>query len=162
LFFAFSASCSASSRLRVSYAALFFIVRSSSTSYTLETMLRNLPMAGVFALASIALAQGPPASLTLTLDDALQRARPNSQQLLSADITARIAHEDRVQAKAALLPTLNWFNGFIYTQPNGTDTGIFVGNNGTHEYSNQAIVHADYSPGKRAEYQMTIAAEAIA
>ncbi len=46
--------------------------------------------------------------------------RANSQQLLSADIAARIAHEDRVQAKAALLPSASWENGFVYTQPNGT------------------------------------------
>src|SRR5262245_3835985 len=108
-------------------------------------MFRITPIGSIFALASMAFAQSPPASLTLTLNDALQRARANSQQLLSADLTAQIAHEDRVQAKAALLPTLNWFHGFIYTQPNGTDTGIFVGNNGTHEYSNQAIAHAEYS-----------------
>lgn len=64
---------------------------------------------------------------TLTLEDAVQRAKANSQQLLSADIAARIAREDRIQARAALLPTLNWENGFVYTQPNGTETGVFVG-----------------------------------
>lgn len=93
----------------------------------------------------------------------MQRARTNSQQLLSADIAARIAREDRVQAKAALLPTLNWENGFVYTQPNGTDTGIFVANNGPRVYTNMASVHADlFSPAKRADYQIAIAGEAIA
>jgi outer membrane protein TolC len=113
--------------------------------------------------AALASAQPPPATLTLTLDDALKRARENAQQLLSADLAARIAREDAVQAKAALLPTLNWENGFIYTQPNGTDTGVFIGANAPREYSNQAAVHADlYSPAKRAAYQMALAAEAIA
>jgi len=127
-------------------------------------MPRISPVAGlILAFASIASAQGPTATLTLTLDDAMQRARANSQQLLSADLTARIAHEDRVQARAALLPSLNWENGFIYTQPNGTDTGVFVGNNGPREYTNQAAVHADvFAPGKRADYQISIAGEAIA
>jgi len=126
-------------------------------------MSRTLAIAGFLACSSILFAQGPPLTLTLTLEDAMQRARTNSQQLLSADISARIAHEDRVQAKAALLPTLNWENGYIYTQPNGTDTGIFVGNNGPHVYTNMANVHADvFSPGKRADYQMAIAGEAIA
>ena len=93
----------------------------------------------------------------------MDRAKANSQQLLSADIAARIAHEDKVQAKAALLPTLNWEHGFIYTQPNGTDTGVFVANNGPHVYINTANVHADiYAPGKRADYRMAIAAEAVA
>jgi len=126
-------------------------------------MLRYLPIAGLLALASIAPAQAPAPSLTLTLEDAMQRARTNSQQLLSADITARIAREDRVQAKAALLPSLNWENGFVYTQPNGTDTGVFVANNGPRVYTNMASVHADlFSPGKRADYQIAIAGEAIA
>jgi outer membrane protein TolC len=92
-------------------------------------------MAALAVLAWTAGAQEPPPVLTLSLADALQRAHANSQQLLSADIAARLAHEDRVQAKAALLPTLNWDNGFVYTQPNGTDTGVFVANNGPRVYS---------------------------
>ena len=39
------------------------------------------------------------APLTLTLQDALARARANVPQLLSANITAQLAHEDRVQAQ---------------------------------------------------------------
>ena len=109
-------------------------------------------------------AQGPAPALTLTLQEALERARVNSQQLLSADIAARIAREDRVQAKAALLPSVNWQNGFSYTQPNGPDNSLtFVPNDGPRLWTNQAYVHADiYAPGKRADYQMAIAAEAIA
>ena len=111
-------------------------------------MPRILPMLGlILALVCGAYAQTSPPTpatvLTLTLQEALDRAKTNSQQLLSADLAARIAHEDKVQAKAALLPTVNWQHGYIYTQPNGTDTGIFVGNNGPHEYINMADVHAD-------------------
>jgi outer membrane protein TolC len=125
-------------------------------------MLRTL-LGLSLALASTAFAQVPPPTLTLTLDDAMQRAKANSQQLLSADIAARIAREDRVQARAALLPSLNWENGIVYTQPNGTDTGVFVANNGPRVYTNQAAVHADvYSPAKRADYQIAIAGEAVA
>lgn len=131
-------------------------------------MPRILPMLGLaLALEWGASAQTPPPTpapvLTLTLQNALDRARANSQQLLSADIAARIAREDKVQAKAALLPTLNWENGFIYTQPNGSDTGVNVASNGPREYINTADVHADiYAPGKRADYRMAIAAEAVA
>ena len=72
----------------------------------------------------------------------MERARANSQQLLSADLAARIAHEDRVQAKAALLPSVNWQNGFSYTQPNGPDNSLtFVPNDGA------AHLH---QPGQRA------------
>lgn len=104
-----------------------------------------------------------PAPLRLTLDEALERARTNSQPLISASIAAQLAREDRVQARAALLPGVNWFNQFIYTQPNGTDSGRFVSSDGPHVYSNQAVIHGDiYAPGKRADYQRTIAAEAVA
>ena len=127
-------------------------------------MPRILPILGLaLALRCGAIAQTPPPTLTLTLQDAFERARVNGQQLLAADFAARIAREDRVQAKAALLPNVNWVNGIDYTQPNGTDTGVFVPNNGPRVYTNMASVHADvYSPGKRADYQMAIAAEAIA
>lgn len=112
-------------------------------------------MTGVSGL----LAQAPP----LTLQDALERARKVAQQYQSAVITAELAHEDRVQAKAALLPTVSWFNQYIYTQGNSTPSGIFVANDGVHIYNNQAMVHADiYAPGRRADYQRAIAAEAVA
>src|ERR1043165_3397198 len=106
----------------------------------------------------------PPApTLTLTLEDALTRARANAQQLLSADLAARIAHEDRVQAKAAMLPTATWQNAFIYTQPNGTPSGVFIPNDGPHVYFNTVNAHAEpYSLGRRADYQVAIAAEAVA
>src|SRR5580700_5328985 len=88
--------------------------------------------------------------LTLTLEDALSRARKVAQQYQSAVIAAEIAHEDRVQAKAALLPTVNGFNQYIYTQGNGTPSGVFVANDGVHIYNDQAVVHGDVlSPGKR-------------
>jgi outer membrane protein TolC len=104
-----------------------------------------------------------PAGLTLSLADALTRARSIALQYQSAVIAAALAHEDRVQAKAALLPSATWSNQYIYTQGNGTPSGVFIANNGVHEYDNQAIVHGDiYSPAKRADYQRAIAAEAAA
>ncbi|MBV9506700.1 MAG: TolC family protein [Acidobacteriia bacterium] len=102
-------------------------------------------------------------ALHLTLQEALERARANSGLTLSANYAAQIAHEDTVQAKAALLPTANWFNQFIYTQPNGTPSGVFVANDGPHVYNNQAIVHGDiFAPGKRADWHRAEAAEAVA
>jgi len=108
---------------------------------------------------------GTPATapLTITLQQALERARANSQQFQSATISALLAHEDRVQARAALLPNVNYFGQFIYTQPNGTPSGVFVSNDGPHVYNSWATAHGDiFAPGKRAEYQRTIAAEAVA
>src|ERR1017187_6052047 len=124
-------------------------------------MPRILPILGLtLALPCGAFAQTPTPVLTLTLQEAMERARANSQQLLSADIAARMAREDKVQAKAALLPSVNWENGFSYTQSNGPDNSLtFVPNDGPRIYTNLADVHA---PGKRADYQMAIASEAIA
>src|SRR5215470_3979806 len=126
-------------------------------------MSRTAKLAGLaMAISRIGLAQSSPPTITLTLPEAQARAQANSQQLLSADLAARIAHEDKVQAKAALLPTAEWFNGFVYTQPNGSDTGTFVANNGPRVYTNWAQIHADYSPTKRADYRIAIAAESVA
>jgi outer membrane protein TolC len=103
------------------------------------------------------------APLRLTLEDALARARAIAPQLLSADIAAQLAREDRLQAGAARMPSASWLNQFIYTQPNGTPSGIFVVNDGPHVYSAQAVLHGDiYAPGKQAEYRRTLAAEAAA
>jgi outer membrane protein TolC len=123
-------------------------------------MLRYLPLAGLAACAVFAQTGAP---LQLTLQDALTRARAVNPQLLSAALAARIAHEDTVQAKAALLPNAQGFSQFIYTQPNGTPSGVFVSNDGPHIYNDQVQVHGDiYAPGKRADYHRTIAAEAVA
>lgn len=110
--------------------------------------------------------QGQPGAtgpLSISLSDALQRARSYSQQYLAANIAIALAQEDRKQAKAAQLPTLNYFNQYIYTQGNGTPSGVFVANDGVHVYSSQAVVHEElFSFTARATYRRTIAAEAAA
>ena len=103
------------------------------------------------------------APLAITLKDAMERAKTINPQVQSAIIGAQLAREDRVQAKAGLLPTLNYFNQYIYTQGNGTPSGVFVANDGVHVYNSQGQLHGDlYAPGKRADYQRAIAAEAVA
>jgi outer membrane protein TolC len=68
-----------------------------------------------------------------------------------------------VQARAARLPGVSSFNQFIYTQPNGTPSGSFVSNDGTHVYNNQAVVHGDiFDLVKRADYHKMQVAEAVA
>jgi len=54
--------------------------------------------------------------LTITLQDALKRARKNDPQFRSAVTDVGLAHEDRVQARAALLPDTNFNTSYIYTQ----------------------------------------------
>jgi outer membrane protein TolC len=122
--------------------------------------LAGLVWSAMFAAGQVPVAGPGP---TVTLADALEHARNIAQEYQSASIAAAIAHEDKVQAKAALLPSLTWLNQYIYTQGNSTPTGIYVANYGVHVYNNQATVHGDiYAPMKRADYQRTIAAEAAA
>jgi outer membrane protein TolC len=118
----------------------------------------------VFTLALAAAQTTPPAApVQLTLADALARARRYSQQVYSADIAARLAHEDTVQTRAGLLPQVSGFSQFIYTQPNGTPSGVFVSNDGPHVYNDQVQVHGELlNLARRADYLRAVAAEAVA
>ena len=101
--------------------------------------------------------------LKITLPEALARAKANATQLLSANIATQLAREDTVQAKAALLPGVNALSQYLYTQPNGASSGVFVANNGPHVYSNQIALHGDiYAPGKLADYRKTKLGEEVA
>jgi outer membrane protein TolC len=115
-----------------------------------------------FALGGPAYAQtaaGPP----LSLEAALAQAKANSQQFRQAQLASDLATEDRKQARAALLPSLNGFSQYIYTEPNGTPSGIWVPNDGPKVYATWLNVHGDvFSFGKLSEYRSAAAAEAVA
>jgi len=102
------------------------------------------------------------APLTLTLQDALARARANSVQFQAALTDQGIAHEDKVQARAALLPSVTYNNQFIYTEPNGTPSGVFIANNSVHEYASQGNVHQVFGYTNYSDYRRTRALEAVA
>ena len=109
----------------------------------------------------------PPTSagqtVTLDLTGALQRAREYNQQFMQAGIAVGLATQDRIQARAAMFPTVSVLNQYIYTQGNGTPSGVFVANDGVHVYNEQATVHAElFSLQKRADYVRSQAAEAAA
>src|ERR1700681_4776001 len=115
------------------------------------------------SLWSQAAGQPAPSLAPLTLQEALTLARANSQPLRSAVAAAQLATEDRVQARAGLLPGLSGFLQHIYTEPNGTTSGIFVANDGPHVYTAWATAHGDlYAPQRWADYRATAAAEAVA
>lgn len=117
-------------------------------------------------------AQGAP--LTITFQDALQRARQNEPTCHSAITDLGIAREDRVQARAGLLPGVAYNNSFLYTQGTGPlpascqtstagcPTSRFVANNGVHEYISQANVHEALSLTNFADYRRSSAALAQA
>jgi outer membrane protein len=114
------------------------------------------------------------APFTITLQDALQRARLNDPQYRSAITDLGLAREDRVQARAGLLPNVNYDNSFIYTQGTGSlpvncanstlgcPTSKFIANNGVHEYISQADVHQAVSLTNFADYRRSSAALAQA
>jgi outer membrane protein TolC len=114
------------------------------------------------------------APLTITLQDALQRARLNDPLYRSAITDLGLAREDRVQARAGLLPNLGYNNSFIYTQGTGPlpancastaagcPTSRFVNNNGVHEYISQAGLHQALSLTNFADYRRSSAALAEA
>jgi outer membrane protein TolC len=100
--------------------------------------------------------------VALTLAEALERAKANSPVFQAALTQYGLAREDRVQARAALLPNINYNNSFIYTQGNGSPSGVFIANNGVHEYISQGIAHEALGFGSVADYQRAVAAQAFA
>jgi outer membrane protein TolC len=105
-------------------------------------------------------ANAPPQ--TITFQDALTMARANSPLFAAARTEAGLAREDRVQARAALLPSVNYNTEVLYTQPNGTPSGVFIANNSVHEYLSQGDVHQVLSFEQAWEYRRAAAAEALA
>jgi outer membrane protein TolC len=103
--------------------------------------------------------------VTVTLQDALGRARQNDAQLLSAITDAKIAREDRHIAKGALLPSISYSTQYLGTQGNGiTPNGRFVTNDGVHVYRNWGVLHQEISSNTllATGYRHASAAEALA
>src|SRR5579862_1718261 len=135
---------------------------------------------GLLAATSAVFAQTSPstptqgAPLTITLQDALERARQNDPQYHDSVTQLGLSREDRVQARAGLLPDVNFNNSFIYTQGTGSvpascqtstlgcPTSRFVANNGVHEYISQGNVHEALSLTNVADYRRADAALAMA
>src|SRR5215472_1818301 len=131
-------------------------------------------MLAVFSLTSVfifgsglgAFAQEPStqAPLTLTFQDALKRARANSVQFQSALIDQGVAHQDTVQARAALLPSVNYNTTYLYTQggTQPTQPARFIANNAVHEYLSQGDVHLLVGYSQFADHSRAGALEAVA
>lgn len=122
------------------------------------------------ASTSAAPANGGP--LTITLQDALKLARANDPQYHSSLTDLGVAREDRVQARAAMLPNVSYNNSFIYTeginQPQACaitaacPASRFIANNGVHEYISQTNAHEAISLTNFGDYRRSSAALAQA
>lgn len=97
------------------------------------------------ALAHPEAAVGPPT--TITLQDALDRARQNDVQLQTAVADADVARADRVQARAALLPGISYTTQYLGNSPNGVNpNGRFVSLDGVQMYRAWGVAHQELSP----------------
>ena len=98
----------------------------------------------------------------ITLKDALELARKNSTQFQSAATDAGVAREDKVQARAGLLPGVEFNTSALYTQPNALGNVKFIANNAAHEYISQGNVHELLDMASVAAYRRTAALAAAA
>ncbi|HMD06967.1 MAG TPA: TolC family protein [Candidatus Acidoferrum sp.] len=99
----------------------------------------------------------------------MTRARKNSVQFQAAQTDAALAHQDRYQAGAALLPSVTYNNQALYTQGASPAlanlTGLpvrFISNNAVHEYISQANVHESIDVAGIAGFHRASAAAALA
>jgi outer membrane protein TolC len=84
--------------------------------------------------------------ITITLQDALDRAEKNEAAYSAAVTDARLAKEDHVQARAAGLPTVSAVTAALLDQGNGQiSSGRYVTQDGVHVYRQWAVVHQDFS-----------------
>jgi len=105
--------------------------------------------------ASAALAQqmqsvAGAATPTITLDEAISRAKANEPNFAAAAAASKVSALDRSIARSALLPSVTYHNQFLYTQGTGIlvpgntagalTTPRFIANNAVHEYTSQGVV----------------------
>lgn len=104
------------------------------------------------------------APVTVTLQDAFARARAISPQFRAALTELGMAREDRVQARAGMLPSVNYTMEYLYTQGTGTAIPRYIANNAVHEYVAQGNAHQTFNlaGGLIFEYRRAAAAEALA
>jgi outer membrane protein TolC len=83
----------------------------------------------------------------ITLDEAIRRAEANEPAFAAAAAESRALQLERSDARAAILPSLNYHNEVIYTEPNGqsdkigqtvgSPAPVFIANNAVREYASQ-------------------------
>ena len=102
--------------------------------------------------AGSAQAAAQPASVAITLDEAIRRAQANEPNYAASLADSRVAALERWNAKAAMLPSVDYHNQFLYTQANGSlnqagqgtsaqPAPRFIANNAVREYASQAVVN---------------------
>ncbi len=86
------------------------------------------------------------APLTLTLQDALERAEKYSPQFQAAVTAAKMARAGVTQARATLLPSVDYTMQELATQGNGiVPSGRYVTNDGVHVYRAWGVFRQTFS-----------------
>lgn len=134
-------------RLVVASSSLLLFLGTSTQAFAQDAAQPSLQQ---LAEASLSLQSpqdaGPP--VPITLQDAISRAARNDATYLSSVTDAKVAHEDQVQARAALLPSLSYTQQYLGTQGNGiTPNGRYVSNDGVHLYRVWGVVHQEMPAG---------------
>src|ERR1700747_2014932 len=118
------------------------------------------PPATAAASAQAASATAEPVQISLA--KAIELARANSTVYNAALTEAGSAHEDRTQARDALLPQVSYSNQYLYTQANQLGQVRFIANNAVHEYVSLGNVHESIDVAAIAAYRKVAAAAAVA
>jgi outer membrane protein TolC len=142
------------------------------SSLALEPLASAQVMAQVEATSQTASDGAQPSSqastgapVTITLQDAIARARKYYSVYRSAQTNAALAEESRKQARASLLPSINYTQQYLGTEGNGrTPNGRFVTNDGVHVYRAWGVFHEDMPAGffALAPYRRAVAGAALA
>jgi outer membrane protein TolC len=125
----------------------------------------------------VAAAQAPAAagaqSPAITLEEAIHRAQANEPSYAAALAASRVAGLDRSIARAGILPSVDFHNQYLYTQPNGLlnqagqgaaaqPAPRFIANNAVREYASQGVVTETVGLAQLAEIHRANAASAVA
>jgi outer membrane protein TolC len=105
------------------------------------------------------------APLTLTLQDALERAEKYSPQFQAAVTATKMARGNVVQARSTLLPSADILTQELLNQGNGVlPSGRYVSNDGVHMYRAWGVFRQTFSADTftRAGYRAATAAEDMA
>jgi outer membrane protein TolC len=105
------------------------------------------------------------APLTLTLQDALERAEKYSPQFQAAVTASKMARANVTQARATLLPSADYTTQELLTQGNGVvPSGRYVTNDGVHVWRAWGVFHQAFSADTftLAGYRRATAAEDMA
>lgn len=101
----------------------------------------------------------------ITLEQAIGLAEANDPAYAASVATRGSAKLDYSISRSALLPSVRYYNQFLYTQGNGfidpttqiKALPVFIANNGVHEYLSQALVTENLSLGGAADLARTSA-----